>query len=138
MTVKVLWPYASNDPGASSANNDSVVLQLTFGDNSILFTGDIEKQAEAQILTSNTDLHADVVKVPHHGSRSSSTEAFVRATSPKYAIISVGQKSMFGHPHREVVERWLAGGAQVLTTGNCGMITVIMDGQTMAISKFVQ
>src|ERR1051325_772590 len=138
VTIKVLWPYASNDPGASSANNDSVVLQLTFGDNSILFTGDIEKQAEVQILTSNTDLHADVVKVPHHGSRSSSTEAFVKATSPKYAIISVGQKSMFGHPHREVVERWAANGAQVLTTGNCGMITVIMDGKTMSISAFVQ
>ena len=138
VTIKVLWPYASNDPDASSANNDSVVLQLTFGDDSILFTGDIEKQAEVQILTSNTDLHADVVKVPHHGSRTSSTEAFVRATSPKYAIISVGQKSMFGHPHREVVERWMANGAQVLTTGNCGMITVMTDGKTMTLSRFVQ
>ena len=138
VTIKVLWPYASNDPDASSANNDSVVLQLTFGDNSILFTGDIEKQAEVQILSSNTDLHADVVKVPHHGSRTSSTDAFVRATSPRYAIISVGQKSMFGHPHREVVERWMANGAQVLTTGKCGMITIIMDGKTMTLSRFVQ
>jgi competence protein ComEC len=138
VTIKVLWPYASNDPDASSANNDSVVLQLTFGDDSILFTGDIEKQAEVQILNANTDLHADVVKVPHHGSRTSSTEAFVRATSPKYAIISVGQKSMFGHPHREVVERWMANGAQVLTTGNCGMISVITDGKTMTLSRFVQ
>jgi len=138
VTINVLWPYASNDPGASSANNDSVVLQLTFGENSILFTGDIEKEAEVQILNSNTDLHADIVKVPHHGSRTSSTEEFVKATAPKYAIISVGQKSMFGHPHREVVERWLANGAQVLTTGNCGMITVMMDGKTMNLSKFVQ
>jgi competence protein ComEC len=138
VTIKVLWPYVSNDPGASSANNDSVVLQLTFGDNSILFTGDIEKQAEVQILTANTDLHSDVVKVPHHGSRTSSTEAFVKATSPKYAIISVGQKSMFGHPHGEVVERWVANGAQVLTTGNCGMITLIMDGKTMTLSKFAE
>ena len=138
VTVNVLWPYATNDVEAISANNDSVVLQLKFGENSILFTGDIEKQAEAQILAANSDLRVDVVKVPHHGSRTSSTEAFVSATSPKYAIISVGQKSMFGHPHKEVVERWAINGAQVLTTGDCGMITVTMDGKTMAISKFVK
>jgi competence protein ComEC len=138
VTINVLWPYSTTDPDASSANNDSVVLQVKFGQNSILLTGDIEKQAEAQILAANADLHVDVVKVPHHGSRSSSTEPFVKATSPEYAIISVGQRSMFGHPHKEVVERWTAAGAQVLTTGNCGMITVTTDGKTMTISKFIR
>ncbi len=138
VTINVLWPYSTTDPDATSANNDSIVLQLKFGQNSILLTGDIEKQAEAQILAANDDLHVRVVKVPHHGSRSSSTEPFVKATSPEYAIISVGQRSMFGHPHKEVVERWTAAGAQVLTTGNCGMITVTMDEKTMTISKFVR
>jgi competence protein ComEC len=138
VTLDVLWPYSTNDPDASSANNDSVVLELKFGQNTILFTGDIEKQAEAEIVAANTGLHADIVKVPHHGSRSSSTEQFVNTTSPKYAIISVGRRSMFGHPHREVVERWTAAGARVLTTGNCGMISVTMDGKTMTITKFVQ
>ena len=138
VTVNVLWPYASSDPDASSANNDSVVLQLKYGQNSIVFTGDIEKQAEAQILAANQDVKADIVKVAHHGSRTSSTEDFVKATSPQYAIISVGQKSMFGHPHKEVVERWTANGAQVLTTGNCGMITVTLDGTTVTLTKFVQ
>jgi competence protein ComEC len=114
------------------------VLRLQFGQNSILLTGDIEKEAEGQIVAMNSNLHVDVVKVPHHGSRTSSTDLFVVATAPQLAIISVGQKSMFGHPHREVVERWAGSGAQVLTTGNCGMITVTMDGKTMSIGKFVE
>jgi len=138
VTIKVLWPYATNDPDASSANNDSVVLQLRFGQNSILLTGDIEKLAEAQLLAANHELKSDVVKVPHHGSRTSSTEDLVKATSPRYAIISVGQRSMFGHPHKEVVERWTANGAQVLTTGNCGMISVTLDGETVTLTKFLR
>jgi competence protein ComEC len=136
--IDVLWPYAANDPEASSANNDSIVLEVKFGQNSILLTGDIEKPAEAQVLAARQDLHVDVVKVPHHGSRTSSTEAFVKATSLNYAIISVGQKSMFGHPHQEVVDRWRINGAKVLTTGNCGTITVSMDGKTMTLSRFVE
>jgi competence protein ComEC len=136
--INVLWPYPTNEPGASSGNNDSVVLQLKFGQNSILLTGDIEKQTEAQLLAGNCELKSDVVKVPHHGSRSSSTEDFVKATSPRYAIISVGQRSMFGHPHKEVVERWNSNGAQVLTTGNCGMISVTLDGERVSLSTFVK
>jgi beta-lactamase superfamily II metal-dependent hydrolase len=111
---------------------------LKFGNTSILLTGDIEKEAERQIVAANTNLHADVIKVPHHGSRTSSTDAFVKATSPAYAIISVGQRSMFGHPHKEVMARWSASGAEVLTTGNCGMISVSSDGKTLMIRKVVK
>jgi len=130
--VKVLWP----PPGIESSNDDSVVLKINFRDRSILLTGDIEKKAEGALLGQN--LHADVVKVAHHGSRTSSTEAFASATNPRFAIISVGQESMFGHPHAEVVERWRSKGAEVLTTGKCGTITVTTDGTDLWLKKFIE
>lgn len=129
--IKVLWPT----PGIESNNDDSVVLKLSFRERSILLTGDIEKKTEHQLLTS--DLQADVVKVAHHGSKTSSTEAFIAATNPRLAIISVGQDSMFGHPHAEVVERWKNKGAEVLTTGKCGTITVTTDGVDLQLKKFI-
>jgi competence protein ComEC len=78
------------------------------------------------------------VKVAHHGSRTSSTEAFVAAARPSLAIISVGRTSMFGHPHRDVVERWRAGGAEVMTTGQRGTISVVTDGRVLSVSTFVK
>lgn len=133
--LSVLWPPAG---GETSTNNDSIVLRLKFGERSILLTGDIEKQAERSLLESKQDLRADVVKVPHHGSKTSSTEDFVRATAPQLAVISVGQHSMFGHPHEEVVQRWRANGARVLTTGECGTITVSTDGTYLSLKSFIQ
>jgi len=133
--LEVLWPRAG---GETSANNDSIVLRLKFGKRAILFTGDIERQAEKSLLESGQELQADVVKVPHHGSKTSSTEDFVRATGAQLAIVSVGRHSMFGHPHREVVQRWQANGASVLTTGECGTITIISNGTDLILKKFIQ
>ena len=132
--INVLWPPAAVEPNEPSRNNDSIVLQVTYGSRKILLTGDIEKGAERALLQAITDLRADVVKVPHHGSKTSSTAPFVAATHAETAIISVGQHSMFGHPHREVVERWEASGARVLTTGKCGTITVTTDGTDLTVS----
>jgi len=134
----VLWPLPASDPNAPSQNNDSVVIRLQFGESTILLTGDIEKEAEAHMLTTKIDVSADIVKVAHHGSRTSSTEGFVAATHPRFAIISVGRTSMFGHPHKEVVERWERGGAEVLTTGTCGTITVTTDGKTLTVKKYLE
>ena len=145
-TIDVLWPPATTDPNAPSRNNDSIVLRLTYGKRHILFTGDIEKNAERALVASAsklstdtssdvvTNLTADIVKVAHHCSKTSSTQPFIAATQPQTAIISVGQYSIFGHPHREVVERWQASGAQVLTTGKCGTITVTTDGQQLSVT----
>jgi len=133
--VSVLWPPGA---GEQSTNNDSITLRVKFGAHSILLTGDIEKPAERALVESHQDLTANVVKVPHHGSKTSSTDDFVRATNPDLAIISVGRHSMFGHPHPEVVQRWQANGATVLTTGECGTITVTTDGHHLSLKKFVQ
>jgi competence protein ComEC len=137
--VTVVWPRFTVDPDAPSRNNDSVVLKVRFGQRTILLTGDIESEGEEAILKhldSKLELRADVVKVAHHGSRTSSTAAFVSATHPDYAVISVGQNSVFGHPHKEVVERWRAEGAKILITGQSGMITVSTDGEKLEVTTF--
>ena len=131
--IGVLWPPAE---GAGSDNDNSVVLRIKYGERTILLTGDIEKAAERALT--GQDLNADVVNVPHHGSKTSSTDAFVQATNPTFAIISVGRHSMFGHPHEEVVQRWQANGATVLTTGNCGTITVTTNGHKLSLKKFIE
>ncbi|PWT92682.1 MAG: hypothetical protein C5B55_05850 [Blastocatellia bacterium] len=137
VSALVLAPAATSDVNAPSGNDDSLVLRLKFGSRAFLLTGDIEKTAESSILMRGRELGSDVVKVPHHGSRTSSTEPFVVATRPRFAIISVGQTSMFGHPHKEVVERWLAHAAQVLTTGRCGTISFSTDGSDLQLSTYV-
>jgi competence protein ComEC len=136
--VEVLWPERTRELNAPSRNNDSVVLRIHFGSRVFLMTGDIEKEAEAELTSTQDDLHADVVKVAHHGSHTSSTDAFVNATHPTYAIISVGLASPFGHPHQEIVNRWRASGAEVLTTGQRGTITISTDGNDLKVETYVK
>ncbi len=138
VTASVLWPKPFADSSAPSRNNDSVVLRFQFGSSVVLLTGDIERAGEFGLLQAPQNLHADVVKVAHHGSKTSSTKEMVAATHARYAIISVGQMSIFGHPHTSVVERWQSSGAQVLTTGKSGTITVTTDGRELNVETFVK
>jgi competence protein ComEC len=112
-------------------------MQIIYGDRRILLTGDIEHAAEEVLVSSRGELLSDVIKVPHHGSRTSSTEAFINAVDPSLAVISVGRRSMFGHPHPEVVERWRNLGATVLKTGERGTISVSTDGNDLNVESFV-
>jgi competence protein ComEC len=137
VVIETLWPLPANDANAPSANNDSVVWRVRYGNRAFLLTGDIEKEAEAALTQQPETLRADVVKVPHHGSRTSSTQAFINATRPAYAVASVGLNSRFGHPHQEVVERWQAGGAQFWTTGQKGLIDFSTDGRDLQVETFV-
>lgn len=137
VSAQVLWPPPSRDQTAPSQNNDSIMLLVRYGNKSLLLTGDIEKQGEAAVLSEGIDLHSDIVKVAHHGSKTSSIEAFVSATHPSLAVISVGRTSMFGHPNIEVVERWRASGAEVMTTGQRGTISVVTDGRELKVSTYV-
>ncbi|HUS10347.1 MAG TPA: ComEC/Rec2 family competence protein, partial [Pyrinomonadaceae bacterium] len=138
VTAKVLWPVASANANASSGNNDSIVLRLQLGDRAVLLTGDIEIAGENGMLRADEDLRADVVKIPHHGSRTSSSELLIAAAHARFAIASVGQVSIFGHPNPEIVYRWRNSGAQVLTTGNSGTITVITDGRVLELQTYVK
>jgi competence protein ComEC len=138
ITISVVWPPLNDSLEAPSRNNDSMVLRIDYVNRSIVMTGDIEREAEEVILNSGVPLQSDVVKVPHHGSKTSSTAGFVHATQPCLAVISVGLHSMFGHPRPEVVERWRAGGAEVMTTGQNGTITVSTDGKDLLIDTFIK
>ena len=131
--VEVLNPTLVN---AFSVNNNSVVLRITFGERSFLLTGDIERDAENMLA--GVPLRADVLKVPHHGSRTSSSERFVEAVDAGFAVVSVGKRSRFGHPHAEVVARWRDHGANVLTTGMNGTITFVSDGIDLTVESFLR
>jgi competence protein ComEC len=115
-------------------NNRSLVLKLTYGGISLLFTGDIEQEAERFLLQNGHDLRATILKVPHHGSRTSSSEPFVRAVNPSVAVFSVQRASRFGHPHSVVVERYRTLGAQIFRTDAHGAITVRTDGQSVWVA----
>ena len=114
-------------------NNTSLVLRLSYGDTVFLFTGDIEKEVEEDLVESGFPLKADVLKVPHHGSDTSNTESFLWAVSPQVAIVSVGADNDYGLPNDGALERLSAVGAQVLRTDEEGTIVVKSDGTTIAL-----
>ena len=117
----------------SDADNASLVLRLVYGEVSILLTGDIFSEAERALLASGAALDSDVLKVPHHGSDSSSTRDFLSAVSPAAAVISVGEGNSYGHPHANVVERLrehVADG-MLFQTAERGTVEFISDGETL-------
>lgn len=136
VTIEVLWPRPPGESPVTSGNNDSVVMRLAYGSHSILLAGDIEQAAEEALVASGVDLRADLLKVPHHGSRTSSTEAFINAVSPRYAVISVGERSRFGHPHQSVVNRYLKREVKLFQTGRDGMVTVRTDGSSLSVENY--
>lgn len=139
VTVDVLWPpLARENADLPSGNNDSLVLRLSFGRRTFLLAGDAEADAERALVASGDPLRCDALKVAHHGSRTSSTEAFARAARPALAVVSVGLDSPYGHPSREVLARWRACGAQVVTTGERGAVTVSTDGEDLKAETFVK
>jgi competence protein ComEC len=123
---------------ARSANDASLVLRVDFAGRSMLFPGDLEAPGEAA-LVDETALAVDVVKAPHHGSRTSSTAAFVAATHPRVVVISCGWGNRFGFPAPEVVARWQAAGADVHRTDQAGAVTVrITPKGTLSAHNFQQ
>jgi competence protein ComEC len=129
--VDVLGP-AGGPPPWRTRNDDSVVLSLRLGAVRMLLTGDIESRAEEGLAAGPVA----VLKVPHHGSRSSSTAPFLARTAPAVAVISVGRRSRFGHPHPEVVQRYLGRGCRLFRTDRDGTVTLSTDGRSLAISSW--
>lgn len=113
------------------SNDCSIVLRLTHGGNTFLFTGDAEEEAENDMLASGMDLSADVLKVGHHGSHTSTSDAFLDAVSPTYAVISCETGNSYGHPHAETLNKLRAAGVQLFRTDDQGTITVTSDGSTL-------
>lgn len=133
--ISIAWPPP---PSAASltANNDSLVLSLQDGANRFLLSGDIEAKAERSLRASGVDLAADFLKVPHHGSKSSSTEEFLEGITPRFAAISVGEGNPFGHPNDSVVERYTEHHTKLFRTDRDGAITASTDGRNLTVTTF--
>ena len=130
--VRVVWPKPVGRPPWTTRNDDSVVLELRFGAVRFLLTGDIEEGAESRLGL----CPADVLKVPHHGSRSSSSPGFVAAVAPRLALVSAGYRNRFGHPHPSVVERFRTTGIKLYRTDRDGAVTVSTDGSAIWVRTF--
>lgn len=116
-------------------NDSSIILRVTYGHNSFLFTGDASFEAENALLRSGIDLHADVLKVGHHGSSDSTCEAFLAAVGPKYAVISVGKQNSYGHPSPATLELLRNAGLRVYRTDLQGDILITSDGRHLSVSQ---
>jgi competence protein ComEC len=132
-SVEVLAPSADYAPGGQPRNNDSLALRLGYGRRSFLLTGDIERQVERELAAGGGLSHADVLKVAHHGSRTSSTTEMLDAVRPVFAVISAGYENSYGHPHPDILNRIWDHGAYVLRTDRLGLITIETDGQRLEV-----
>lgn len=119
---------APNADNYEDVNNYSAVIKITYGNSKFLFTGDAEKLSEKEILNKNYDISADVLKVGHHGSSSSSSKPFLDKVAPKIAIISCGKNNDYGHPHRETMNELTKRKIQVYRTDVDGTIVLRSDG----------
>lgn len=137
-TLEVLAPraadgHATADP-LTEVNDNSLVVALALGGRRVLFLGDLEAAGEHALVDAGVDLRADVVKVAHHGSRTSSTAALIDATHARHAILSLGSRNRFGFPAPVVVDRWTAAGATLHRTDHGAIAVDLRDDGTFAIS----
>ena len=123
----IIWPE-KEQISENVLNNNSIVAKLNYNQFSVLFTGDIEAIAEKQIIKKyGTDLKANIVKVAHHGSKSSTIQEFVNLVKPQIALIGVGEKNTFGHPNSGVLLRLKSIGTRVFRTDKCGEVSIVIN-----------
>lgn len=128
VTILHCWPEAI-DYGRT--NDSSIVVRIDYGKTSFIITGDAEDWSEYMMIDGKANLKADVLRVGHHGSHTSSTMEFLNAVKPVYAVISVGKGNGYGHPHQEVLDRLQEIGAKVLRTDEIGTIVMTSDGESI-------
>ncbi len=131
---QVLSPAADHESSPRSINNDSLALRVAYGRHSFLLTGDIERQVESGLVEQGLLRNTTVLKVAHHGSKTSTTAEFLDATQPQFAIISDGYGNLFHHPNPEVLDRLAQHHADVLRTDMTGLITVRTDGHRLTVT----
>lgn len=125
--IDILWPLKSSDIQSLESNDTSITLNLIHGDNTIFLSGDLSKEYEDEIISRN-DFDIDVFKVGHHGSKTSTSENFLRKTNPEIGIISAGVDNSYGHPHNDVVEVLKKYNVQVISTQEKGDLILKSDG----------
>ena len=129
VTIEVLNPVEPT----GNLNDDSIVLKLTYGEVSFLFTGDAERRAENRMIDEGYDIDSDILKVGHHGSSSSTIQEFLDSVSPEVCIIMVGTDNRYGHPHEEVIDRLNLFGCEIYRTDLDGNIIVKTDGRDYSV-----
>ncbi len=130
--LSILFPIT--DVSNWDPNDASIVAKLVYGDTSFLLTGDSPQKIEKYLASVDPEgLDVDVLKVGHHGSKTSSSEIFIGYTSPEYAVISVGKDNRYGHPHQEVLDILNKFGVQILRTDEMGTITFKSDGENVSL-----
>ena len=127
--IEILAPFADYVPAGEPTNDDSLVMRVSYGKHSFLLCGDAERPIEYRMLSENELQPTDVLKVAHHGSRTSSTQAFLDAVRPVFAIISVGQDNSYGHPNADAIDRLLDHNAVVYRTDLDGLVSIRTDGR---------
>ena len=125
---------APNSQKYDDLNNYSIVIKVTYGSTSFLFTGDAQTLSEQEMLRNGFDLKADVLKVGHHGSDSSTSPQFLKVVSPKYGVIEVGKGNDYGHPHQITLDKLAAANVKVFRTDLNGAIIFKSDGSTITVS----
>lgn len=130
-TVTVLAP---NESSYEDANDYSIVVKVTYGSTSFLLTGDAESVSESEMVNKGLNLGATVLKVGHHGSKSSTSQSFLNKVNPKYAVISVGKGNDYGHPKQEVMDRLKAKNIPVYRTDENGTIVAASNGKEVKFS----
>jgi competence protein ComEC len=114
-------------------NNYSAVVKIQYGSTSFLLTGDAESESEQEMLASDANLKADVLKVGHHGSNTSTTTSFLNAVSPKYAVISAGEGNQYGHPHQVTLDKLTNAGVETYRTDIHGTVIFVSDSKTLTV-----
>jgi competence protein ComEC len=131
-TIEILSP-PTDYVTSKSPNNDSLAFRIGYGAHHFLLTGDMERPMEARLLSDGRDLHADVLKVGHHGSKTSTTQSFLDAVSPSIGVISDGFENSFGHPHPDVLARLAGRHSAILRTDRDGLVTIRSDGRRISM-----
>lgn len=126
---------APNSQTYEDINNYSAVVKLTYNNISFLFTGDAESVLEQEMISKGYDLKANVLKVGHHGSATSTIAQFLKKVSPEYAVISVGKDNSYGHPDNLILNRLKTFGVEVFRTDESGTVIAISDGETIKFDK---
>ena len=138
----IIWPFSDNMISDNSINNKSLVCKLNYKNYSMLFTGDIEAIAEKAILKKYSKnlniLKSDILKVAHHGSKTSSITEFIEKIKPKYAIIGVGEDNKFGHPSDNTIQNLEKANIRIYRTDKMGEIEIKTNGKEIKINEFLK
>ena len=132
--LRILYPDKDMD-GAEDTNSASIVAQLVYGKTEVMLTGDAPDETESYLVSIDTHLKSDILKAGHHGSKTSTSQAFLDAVDPDYTIISAGKDNSYGHPHQEVTDRLIAASTTILTTFEEGTIVFESDGKTLRLVR---